>query len=257
MKFENFLKRNNGNEVAAAKALFAGLRDERGIYLRFEALPSLLDIGNESNREGFHVNPGLIRHYAISHDLKHPEDIIDHLIIGGTEVSCGDYLKNHPIRAHYVDAKRTIRALQERKIIGSESNVYDLVADYFLYLNNNGINLTTSKLQDTLNEKRIAQLVDLEKVADLAMTFGIFLSVCPPKCSPAHNDYSRIKLGNQWKGDYDGKAMAKLLEATRKKDGYKGLSHGMCTECAEYVYREIKEEEEKIKRLNCSKRLTD
>ncbi len=237
MKFENFLKRSNGNEIEAARALFVALRDERGIHLRFEALPNLFEIGSKSNQEGFRAMPELIRHYAMTHDLKHPEEIIDHLDINGLRVSCKDYLKSKPLDAHVIDAKRTIRDLQTRKIMDPHKEVYASVRDYYTYLSQNGINLTESKFQDTLNSKLMQRLDNLEKIADLVIDFNLFVCLCPPGWTNAHPEYSRISVGKIWYDDPGRVIETKLIDNCIFKN-VKKISHGLCTECNKLMEKE-------------------
>ena len=227
MKFENFLRTKQGNKVEAAKALFRALRDERGIYLRFEALPSLFEIGNEpQQRKGFKEQPSLIRHYAMSNDLSHPEDILSHLEINGVDISCGDYLVEHPLDAHAINAKLTIRALEQRGIIKPGTNVYETIRNYFDYLKNNGINLHKSKFQDTLNPKRIKQLTDLTATAEIIADFDIFTSVCRGKWADVHPTHYRFNFGEHWVDDLGRKMEHKFSE---KK--YSKLSDGICYPC--------------------------
>jgi len=234
MKFENFVKQSNGNEIEAAKALFEALRSERGIHLRYESLPSLLDIGDKGTQKRFEARPQIMRGYALANNLRHPEEIVQHLLINGLEVGCADYLKHRPIDAHCINAKITIQDLKKRGVLVEQGDVYTTVVNYFAYLYNNGVNLKDSKLQDTLNRTLVHQLTDLEKVVDIVTSFGIFLSVCPPKWSPAHKEYSRVLIGEQWRDDKEGKAMKKILEA-EAQGKYPRPSHCLCNECDSYI----------------------
>ncbi len=240
MKFENFLKRSNGDEIEAARALLIALRDERGIHLRYEALPHLFDIGvNENQAEGLRAQPVLIRHYAITHNLKQPEEILHHLNINGMTVSCGRYLKSKPLSANLIDAKRTIRDLQERKVIGTERSVYGLVGDYFNYLSANGISLASSKFEDTLNSKLIHQLKDLKKVADLTINFGLYTTMCRAGLTELHKDYSRILIGKEWREDYKKVAETKINAADQSLKR-RTVSNSFCPNCVEEVQRQLK-----------------
>jgi len=238
MKFENFLRANQGNEIEAAKALLIALRDERGIHLRYEALADLFNIGNEiQEQEGFKYQPQLVRHYAVTNDLIHPEEILNHLKINGIKVKCADYLKKHPLRAHFIDAKRTIRALKERKIIGEEKNVYDLVRDYYSYLQVNAIELNQSKFQETLNRTLIDKLTDIGSVANIIVDFELFVSLCSPKeTSLIHPNYSRIQIGENWKCDRD--RIAEMVFNSRNYNTKR--SHGLCPDCYESIIQSIK-----------------